>query len=170
MGYIFEWDPKKAESNVRKHGVAFDEASTVFGDPLALLMPDPDHSLGEERYLVLGTSSQQRLWWWPLLSGLRAHAQSQHGGPQEANGGAMKKKDNRRSRNIDHDTMRPQYDFAGAARGITAARYAQGANIAVIDPEVLDVSPDEASVNQALRALAPVLRRKHRSVRKRRGA
>ena len=60
MGYVFEWDPKKAESNARKR-VTFDEASTVFGDPLALVMPDPDHSLSEERYLVLGTSSQGRL-------------------------------------------------------------------------------------------------------------
>jgi len=61
VGYIFEWDWKKAESNARKHGVTFDEASTVFGDPLGLLMPDPDHSLNEERYLVLGMSNQQRL-------------------------------------------------------------------------------------------------------------
>ena len=60
MAYIFEWDPKKAESNARKYGVTFDEASTVFGDPLALLMPDPDHSLGEERHLLLGRSSQHR--------------------------------------------------------------------------------------------------------------
>ncbi len=61
MGYIFEWDPKKAESNAQKHAVTFDEASTVFGDPLGLLMPDPDHSLNEERYLVLGMSNQRRL-------------------------------------------------------------------------------------------------------------
>ena len=61
MGHIFEWDGKKAESNARKHGVTFDEASTVFGDPLGLLMPDPDHSLNKERYLVLGMSNQQRL-------------------------------------------------------------------------------------------------------------
>ena len=43
MGYIFEWDPVKAETNVRKHAVTFDEASTVFGDPLNLLMADPFH-------------------------------------------------------------------------------------------------------------------------------
>lgn len=61
MGYIFEWDPKKTESNARKHRVTFDEASTVFADPLALLMPDPDHSLGEERYLLLGMSNRRRL-------------------------------------------------------------------------------------------------------------
>ena len=61
MGYVFEWDPKKAETNARKHGVTFDEACTAFGDPLAVLMPDPDHSFGEERYVVLGMSDQQRL-------------------------------------------------------------------------------------------------------------
>lgn len=61
MGYIFEWDWKKAESNARKYSVTFDEASTVFGDPLGLLMPDPDHSLNEQRYVVLGMSNQQRL-------------------------------------------------------------------------------------------------------------
>jgi hypothetical protein len=54
--------------------------------------------------------------------------------------------------------MRPEYDFSNAQRGITAARYAQGANIAVIDPDVLDVFPDSAAVNRTLRALAPVLR------------
>jgi uncharacterized DUF497 family protein len=42
MGYKFEWDVRKAESNARKHGVTFDEASTVFGDPLSLLKPDPE--------------------------------------------------------------------------------------------------------------------------------
>ncbi len=61
MGYIFEWDPAKAEANRRKHGVTFDEASTVFGDPLNLLMSDPDHSLAEERYLLLGMSNRRRL-------------------------------------------------------------------------------------------------------------
>jgi hypothetical protein len=61
MGYIFEWDRKKAALNMLKHSVGFDEASTVFGDPLALLMPDPDHSVGEMRYILLGMSNQQRL-------------------------------------------------------------------------------------------------------------
>jgi len=59
----------------------------------------------------------------------------------------------------DRDTMRPEYDFSKAVRGVTAARYAKGANVIAIDPEVLDVSPDGSAVNEALRALAPVLRR-----------
>lgn len=61
MGYIFEWDAKKAKSNARKHGVTFDEATTVFADPLSLLMPDPDHSFAEERYVVLEMSRSQEL-------------------------------------------------------------------------------------------------------------
>ena len=61
MAYSFEWDPKKAESNVKDHGVSFDEATTVFGDLLAMNMPDPDHSEGEQRYLVLGMSGTSRL-------------------------------------------------------------------------------------------------------------
>jgi hypothetical protein len=63
--------------------------------------------------------------------------------------------------------MRPEYDFSGAVRGVTAARYAQGANIIVIDPEVLDVFPDGVTVNEALRALAPVLRHQRRTGAKR---
>ena len=66
--------------------------------------------------------------------------------------------------------MRPEYEFSGAARGVTAARYAQGANIVVIDPDVLDVFPDSVSVNEALRALAPVLRQSRKSARKRQSA
>jgi len=82
----------------------------------------------------------------------------------------MKKKANNRSRKTEADTMRPEYDFSTAVRGVTAARYAQGANIAVIDPEVLDVFPDGVTVNQALRALAPVLRQQRRMATKRRSA
>ena len=61
MSYEFEWDGNKAAINLRKHEVSFNEASTVFADPLAMLMPDPDHSVGEGRHLVLGTSSAGRL-------------------------------------------------------------------------------------------------------------
>lgn len=71
---------------------------------------------------------------------------------------------------MDRDTMRPEYDFSTAVRGVTAARYVQGANIVVIDPEVLDVFPDGATVNEALRALAPVLRQQRGAGAKRRSA
>ena len=57
----FEWDLKKASANLKKHGVSFQEAATVFGDPLAITFEDPDHSGGEERHLTLGLSLQGRL-------------------------------------------------------------------------------------------------------------
>jgi hypothetical protein len=82
----------------------------------------------------------------------------------------MKKKASRHRREADPDTMRPEYDFSKAMRGITAARYAQGTNIVVIDPEVLDVFPDSATVNEALRALAPFLRHQRGPGTKRRTA
>jgi uncharacterized DUF497 family protein len=57
----FEWDAKKADDNLKKHGVAFEEALTVFGDPLALIFNDPDHSEDEQRELIIGHSANQRL-------------------------------------------------------------------------------------------------------------
>jgi uncharacterized DUF497 family protein len=59
--YRFEWDPEKAARNERDHGVTFDEATEAFGDPLSLNMPDPDHSLAENRFVVPGLSRQSRL-------------------------------------------------------------------------------------------------------------
>jgi uncharacterized DUF497 family protein len=57
----FSWDPAKARSNARKHGVTFPEAATCFGDPISLTVPDPDHSEGEARYVLIGLSFQSRL-------------------------------------------------------------------------------------------------------------
>ena len=54
MPVTFEWDSRKARSNLVKHGVGFEEASTIFGDPLSLTISDPDHSLREERYITVG--------------------------------------------------------------------------------------------------------------------
>ncbi len=57
----FEWDDRKAATNARKHGVSFQEASTVFGDSLAITFPDPDHSENEHRSLTFGLSLSNRL-------------------------------------------------------------------------------------------------------------
>ena len=57
----FEWDEAKAAANLAKHGVSFDEAKTVFDDPLYVDFYDPDHSVGEPRYIIIGTSRQGRL-------------------------------------------------------------------------------------------------------------
>ncbi len=52
----FEWNPDKAESNYEKHNVSFEEAATVFNDSLSVTFPDPDHSVGESRYVIIGMS------------------------------------------------------------------------------------------------------------------
>ena len=57
----FEWDNKKAEGNAGKHDVTFQEAASIFGDPLAVTFTDPDHSFNEERYITFGPSLKQRL-------------------------------------------------------------------------------------------------------------
>ena len=57
----FTWDPQKAEENVRKHGVGFREAATVFDDPLSTTFPDDDHSSGERRFLIIGLSALGRI-------------------------------------------------------------------------------------------------------------
>jgi len=57
----FEWDPEKAALNLRKHRVSFEEAASVFGDPLAITFDDPDHSAGEKRWLTFGLSNENRL-------------------------------------------------------------------------------------------------------------
>jgi uncharacterized DUF497 family protein len=61
MGLEFEWDNRKAKQNLRKHDVSFEEASTVFGDPLAVTIPDPLHSEEEDRFITLGESQRRRL-------------------------------------------------------------------------------------------------------------
>jgi uncharacterized protein len=61
MSLDFEWDGKKARQNAKKHRVSFEEASSAFGDPLALTIPDPLHSLEEDRFVLLGESVHRRL-------------------------------------------------------------------------------------------------------------
>ena len=57
----FSWDPEKAESNRKKHGITFPEAATAFGDPLSLTIPDPAHSQEEARFILVGLTFEDRL-------------------------------------------------------------------------------------------------------------
>jgi hypothetical protein len=71
----------------------------------------------------------------------------------------MKKTKKRtRSTGSDEDTMRPEYDFSKAVRGVTAARYAEGTNVVLLDPDVAEIFPDTRAVNEALRTMARVTR------------
>ena len=58
---IFEWDPQKSKLNLSKHKVSFEEASTVFNDPLSRTFNDPDHSIDEQRFIIIGHSDKNRL-------------------------------------------------------------------------------------------------------------
>jgi uncharacterized protein len=61
MALRFSWDPSKAASNLKNHGVSFEEAVTAFGDPLSLTIPDPQHSESEDRFVLVGLSANSRL-------------------------------------------------------------------------------------------------------------
>lgn len=58
-----EWDPRKATSNLRRHKVSFEEASTALSDPMAATGADPDHSITEDRFITFGVSEEADLWW-----------------------------------------------------------------------------------------------------------
>lgn len=61
MPIEFEWDSRKAQRNRQKHGVSFEEASTIFSDPLSVTIDDPMHSDDEDRFVMLGESNRRRL-------------------------------------------------------------------------------------------------------------
>ncbi len=61
MSLVFEWDEEKARPNELKHGVTFEEAKTIFNDPFAVTVPDPDHSEEPQRWLDIGLSAEGRL-------------------------------------------------------------------------------------------------------------
>jgi hypothetical protein len=61
MTLNFEWDEEKAKTNLKNHRVSFDEATTVFSDPLSITIPDPDHSADEQRYIDIGSSDRGRI-------------------------------------------------------------------------------------------------------------
>lgn len=156
MAYSFEWDPKKAASNLKDHGVSFDEATTVFGDILAMNMPDPDHSEGEA-FSCSGCRALRGSWWSRTPSGRRGHGSSAPDWRRAMRDGNMKTNRARKPTG-DADTMRPEYDFSNAVRGVTAARYAQGTNVVLLEPDVAQLFPDSQAVNEALRTLARLTR------------
>ena len=156
MALSFRWDSRKAAANLRKHHVSFNEATTVFDDPLSVTIPDPDHSVGEQRFLLLGISNRGRIL-------VVAHSESDNSiriisarGPTAQRDELMKKK-RKAPRSAERDTMRASYDFRGGVRGKYVSRYREGTNVVVLDPDVAAAFPTAAAVNRALRALLHVV-------------
>jgi uncharacterized DUF497 family protein len=136
QGLAFEWDGKKEMANRRKHYVGFAEASTVFGDPLSITIPDPNHAAGEERFVIIGKSSERKLL-------VVVHTMKD---------ATMKERRSKRAA----PAMRAEYDFSGGVRGKYADRYRVGVNVILLEPEVAAAFPDSKSVNDALRALLKI--------------
>ena len=157
MAYSFEWDPKKAASNLKAHGVSFDEATMVFGDMFAMNMPDPDHSEGERRFLVLGMSQKSGLVVVSYAERPGERASSAPDSRRVMRAGNMKTTNSKKP-TADADTMRSEYDFSNAVRGATATRYAQGTNVVLLDPDIAELFPDSRAVNEALRTFARLAR------------
>lgn len=153
MDTEFEWDPEKAESNLQKHGVSFAEAVTVFFDLLSITVPDPLHSVAENRFVITGISYQQR----HLVV-----VHSDGGDKIRLISARLARRPKGRNMNQDSNDKRDpemleEYDFSGGVRGKYAGRFARGSSVVVLDPDVARVFTDSESVNQALRALAAII-------------
>jgi uncharacterized protein len=158
MAFTFEWDPKKAASNQRKHRVSFDEAATAFADPHGLVVDDPRHSVGEVRVALLAHSESGRLLAVMFTErAVTAFVSSALGERLVASIANMKKPAKRPTR-VGTDDILPEYDFSKGRRNPYAARMAAGSHIIVLEPDVAAVFPDAAAVNGALRALASIIR------------
>src|SRR5436189_402896 len=119
----FVWDREKAAANLRKHAVSFDDAATAFGDPLSITITDPEHSVGEERWLLLGQSATGRLL-------VVAHTEHR----DEIRIISARPATRRERQNYEEDfskpsdsgdDLRPEYDSRGGVRGKYVERFRQ---------------------------------------------
>jgi uncharacterized protein len=149
----FEWDSVKAAKNLRKHGVSFEEASSVFYDPLATTGADPDHSENEDSLITFGASSAGRLL---VVSHIECNEVMRISALAERplmKGGFMKKA------KAATDDLRAEYkrsDFKKLERGKYYEKVKARSNVVLLDPEVAAVFPNSTAVNKALRSLAEI--------------
>ena len=138
MGFRFTWDPSKGRTNLEKHGVAFEEASTVFADALSLTIYDAAHSDAKDRWLIIGISQHQQLLVVHTDRGdtIRIISARQ---ATPAKGECMS---NVPETDADYD-MLDEYDFSQGVQGKYAQRYAEGTNVIVLAPDVADVFPTQ---------------------------
>jgi len=150
-GVVFEWDPAKAVANFAKHGVTFEEALTVFMDPIARIHGDPDHSKAEAREIIVGHSIHQRLL---LVSFVERgeKVRSSAPGPLRRPSDEIMKKKTRSRKTADSDDLRREYrfDYRRAKPNRFAAQFATGSVAVVLDPDVASVFQTSDSVNALL--------------------
>lgn len=141
----FEWDPRKEQGNQKNHGISFNEAATAFDDELQLTISDPDHSLGEQRYLTIATDVSSSYLTQRML--MIAFASSAREVQPLESGEPMKKVNDVAA----GDDMRDEYDFRGGVRGKYFERYRRGTNLVLLEPDLAKVFRDSEAVNRALR-------------------
>lgn len=154
---IYEWDGRKAARNLTKHGISFEEAATVFHDPLAMTFPDPDHSPDEGREITIGHTMKQRLAFVAHCQrGIRIRLISARLATN-AERSSMKKESSKTT----VDELRKEYDLSSLQRGVRGKYYCRataGTNLVLIDADLAHVFPDSDSVNRALRLLVETAR------------
>jgi hypothetical protein len=147
--FRFEWADQKTASNLRKHGVSFDEAVSVFGDEMALTFADTDHSEMEDRSRTYGISTAARLLVvvsWSILNAVAAFGSS----AQERRL-VMKKASTKMA---DQDIPELKRDQLGkGVRGKYLKQFTQGSNLVALQPEIQKAFPTSEAVNKALASM-----------------
>ena len=149
----FEWDASKAAANLRKHHVAFEDAASVFLDPLAITFSDPDHSVDEHREITIGCTIKGKWCSFPTATGTSRLGSSVCAPQHAASENSMKKEPASKRR----DDLRPEYDLSrleAGVRGKYHRRATAGTNLVLIEPDLVSLFPDSKTVNRALRLLA----------------
>lgn len=161
MAQQFEWDKPKAAANLKKHGVSFDEALTMFADPLARIRDDPDHSIVERREIIIGLSVRHRTLVVGFTEREPGFGLSVLGEQRHMNGRTMKKVKSRRV----IDELRPEYNFsASETRPNRFASRMEAPVVAVIlEPDVAAVFDSSKAVNKALRSVISTLPKRSRA-------
>jgi uncharacterized DUF497 family protein len=150
---VYEWHTAQASANLRKHGVSFEDAATVFLDPLALTFPDPVHSGEEARDITVGNTAGDRV---VFVSHCQRGNRVRIIGAREATRRERRQYKKASVSRLD-DTLRPEYDLSQLKGGVRGKYYRQavaGTNLMLIEPELAEVFRDADAVNRALRLLA----------------
>lgn len=159
MPLSFEWDESKARTNLAKHDVSFEEATTVFADPLSLTIPDPairrPWPASSSSAIRTGTDCWLSDCWLSCTrSGSIISVSSAPGAQAGVNEETMKRASEKKA----EPDIQPEYDFSRGVRGQYARRYADGTNVVVLEPDVAKAFPSAEAVNRSLRAVAEIIR------------
>jgi uncharacterized DUF497 family protein len=180
MKLTFEWDEAKDLSNQKKHGVSFEEAKTVFGDPRSITISDELHSDAEDRYIDIGMSAHGRVIVVSYTEREPNFVSSVAARQQRLNGRPMSK----RTKVRNEAEMLPEYDFSGGTRGKHYRDYQRGHTVKIhnkdgttttqhftlqegavmLAPDVREYFSDSDAVNRALRTLIGLIPQKRRGV------